>query len=734
MTASNTDDVVIQVDASVQAFLEHLGLPLVHPLNYTTDDDDQVFTSNEEHLSSVGEGVFELPPIAAASSANVVKKYHLLTDNNELLPTPFVGPMTPMELHDNSLYELALTLTKVGAPLIAMGELWLRLFAFYICPLCLLWMIYRDSKRMFCGNQKKTSTTDTKANKSKNATATKSAANDVDNSCNNKDMFISIVGMASSAVLFTDSLYVYEFGRLFGFSLWCVATVMAIRLALSLRTNASDNVMTRTKNKNSSIRMPNKNVMFQSAILVCISTTVVVYLQSKGHVGNPHSNAILHQMPHPGIDLPTIEPGLYYSKSNPLVSSIASNLKESAYTYDVQHGATPYLVSGDQRTGIPFIVNSVEDQQYMRVYVTNPSDSEHLALDIAFPFDGFNYGGKRKLIHDSANPVYLVLHGLNGGSHEEYVKDLVQRRRAEGSTVVVMIARGMMDTTMSGWNVFHGARTGDADIAARALKKGLTSLAESQSRPRRQVLVGVGYSMGAIVLSNYVARSGEHCSLDAAIAVSGGLDMRQNLNFHRSMRLWQPILTFNLRDDMLIAKYARFYKQKLTRGQFLRMLRTTSVSALDVEAIVTYNSFNDLVHYYSEMSAMGDRIAEFGLLDKYSNSSECVADEWGRIANTSIPFAVLQALDDPLVGWRTIGTDKPQELVDSGNGNIMLLLTKAGGHVGWPLGLNPAANSWKWMSDSVRDFALAVDESIRRHRFCQQLRVQGLNALYMAGL
>ena len=71
----------------------------------------------------------------------------------------------------------------------------------------------------------------------------------------------------------------------------------------------------------------------------------------------------------------------------------------------------------------------------------------------------------------------------------------------------------------------------------------------------------------------------------------------------------------------------------------------------------------------------------------------------------------------------------------------MLLLTKAGGHgkwsrelipytfapnvvhfiantfllilVGWPLGLNPAANSWKWMSDSVRDFALAVDESIR---------------------
>ena len=143
------------------------------------------------------------------------------------------------------------------------------------------------------------------------------------------------------------------------------------------------------------------------------------------------------------------------------------------------------------------------------------------------------------------------------------------------------------------------------------------------------------------------------------------------------------------------------------------MLRTTSVSALDVEAIVTYNEFDDLVHYYSEMSAMGDRIPEFGLLQSSSNSSECVDDEWGRIGNTSIPFAVLQALDDPLVGWRTLGTDRPQALVDSGNGNIMLLLTKAGGHVGCPLGMNPAKYSWKWMSDSVRDFALAVDESMK---------------------
>merc|ERR1712176_636552 len=214
----------------------------------------------------------------------------------------------------------------------------------------------------------------------------------------------------------------------------------------------------------------------------------------------------------------------------------------------MQHNATSYLVNGDQRTGIPFIVNKVNEQEYVRAWVRNVYDGEYIALDVAFPYSNDDEGGakkKKNFVHDINKPVYLILHGLNGGSHEEYVKDFVKRRRSEGSTVVVMIARGMMDTEIVGWNAFHGARTGDVDIAARALRRGLISLANANDIKKndRQVLAGVGYSMGAIILSNYVARSSKHCALDAAIAVSGGLDMRQNINFKRSMRLWQPMLT-----------------------------------------------------------------------------------------------------------------------------------------------------------------------------------------------
>jgi hypothetical protein len=52
----------------------------------------------------------------------------------------------------------------------------------------------------------------------------------------------------------------------------------------------------------------------------------------------------------------------------------------------------------------------------------------------------------------------------------------------------------------------------------------------------------------------------------------------------------------------------------------------------------------------------------------------------------------------------------PKNLVCTGLGHIMLLLTKAAGHGGsWPLGILPFVDQWKWMSDAVMAFVRAVD-------------------------
>jgi hypothetical protein len=62
------------------------------------------------------------------------------------------------------------------------------------------------------------------------------------------------------------------------------------------------------------------------------------------------------------------------------------------------------------------------------------------------------------------------------------------------------------------------------------------------------------------------------------MSISGGLDMRQQINARRSMRLWQPILTFNLREDFILGKYSLHYKSRLAKEQFLGLLRATSIS------------------------------------------------------------------------------------------------------------------------------------------------------------
>ena len=65
-----------------------------------------------------------------------------------------------------------------------------------------------------------------------------------------------------------------------------------------------------------------------------------------------------------------------------------------------------------------------------------------------------------------------------------------------------------------------------------------------------------------------------------------------------------------------------------------------------------------------------------------------------KIHNISIPLLVVQALDDPLITWKATvqntGFMHPMNLVNNtssreltgGNSNLLVLLTKSGGHVG----------------------------------------------------
>lgn len=402
-----------------------------------------------------------------------------------------------------------------------------------------------------------------------------------------------------------------------------------------------------------------------------------------------------------------IKPGLYYDhQQNPLIKSAVEQFWPTKLrTYQ----PTPWILTGDARTGLPFFFNhKVEFLDWKRVFLTVPDDGEVLALDIAFPETGY----------DATKPIFLILIGANGGSNEEYCRDLAARRTAAGSTVVVLVSRGLMDMPLVTGNIFRADRLSDVHAAATTIRRAMMN-------GTNQMLAGVGYSMGAIVLNNYVATYGSDCALSAGFSVSGALDCRLEMDFVRPKRVWQPMIA-DFSRKRFVAKWGERIKARLSQDELIRFLRVTNVVDLDKFLAVAYYKpkYRDLLHYYSDMGALGDipiDILQNGddpnttASESYESTMSSFHIEKARIWNLSIPLCVLHAFDDPIATWRGIAANQgflhPESLVQSGQGNLLLLLTEKGGHIGWPTGLFPFSRGWEFVSETAASFADAISQA-----------------------
>jgi hypothetical protein len=363
---------------------------------------------------------------------------------SENAPNPFDIPgipaQGPLQTYDHleTTWDMVVTFIAMAMPSLAsLGELWLRLFASVLAPLGIAHLLWKVQ-------EKKTVPTEEANNKREKSILS----------------IVCLLSVASSVVILTDTLYVLEFGPWYGATLLLASCVLSFATALKRRLY--------------------KTIMGQICLLA-----LLVYLIYDYETG-------LFQFGHPD-DVVHISEGLYYDSSNSFISSIVDHWPEPYRTYSIEQGATPWMPTGDSRTGLPFLLCKVDDPTWTRVWLP-VDDGEVVAIDISFPATG----------HDSSKPLYLILHGLNGGSQEEYVKDFAWRRTSEGSTVCVMVARGLMDLPVRGWDVFHGARWTDAHSAAKALRAGLGE---------GQLLAGVGFSMGGAYQQKGLLYEGEVPSL-----------------------------------------------------------------------------------------------------------------------------------------------------------------------------------------------------------------------------
>lgn len=362
----------------------------------------------------------------------------------------------------------------------------------------------------------------------------------------------------------------------------------------------------------------------------------------------------------------------------------------------------PFLVSGDWLTLAPYVVNkgSVGGRvRYQRWWVrvnqapapdgedgpmrrpTGKDDDEFCALDISFPPGGFR----------KDKPVFLILHGLNGGSTEPYVLDMTRRANREGSTACVLIARGMAKTHVKGDHVFNGARTSDVGAAVDLLLYAFGSESRDSPTPLATNIVLVGFSMGAITAANYTAKAKSKSGLAGSVCFSGALCAVRQLDdpqlVGHSNAVWQPILAWALKYLVVKRNTAKIARSGLVKAADVEA--ASSVTDLDRAVIVPVNGYHDVHEYYADMCAAGRGDAE-GLK---------------KLAGTAVPMLAVHAVDDPITVYETCLAPKAKE-----TDNVLILTTVSGGHIGWPQGWRPSLKRWDFMTDISMTFAATVCE------------------------
>lgn len=381
-----------------------------------------------------------------------------LTTLNLPVIHPFCGPDAPQpynlegvpaqgpllhHYHLETAWDKIVSASMMAFPtVLAMAELWFRFFAAFLAPIGLIFMLRAQyNKPSLLLSKKEREELERQRNR-------KGPWDDLWYSA------LCIVTTAASVVVLTDPLYTLEFGS---------TSILGTNVCNHGLAFMSCSVYF-------SLKFCLKHKLSQTRLIVLSLLALALYLAVDWEAGAVSFGGKVDWQP------TNVPEGLYYDNESSFATRLVDEWPSHTRSYTRETGSTKWMSTGDARTALPFLLNRVPAVEWTRVWLP-VQDGEVIGLDFCFPPSGY----------DSSKPVYLVLHGLNGGSDEQFVKDFALKRRDEGVTTVVMIARGLMDLPVRGWNLFHGARWSDASESASALRKAMG---------KDQILAGVGYSMG----------------------------------------------------------------------------------------------------------------------------------------------------------------------------------------------------------------------------------------------
>jgi uncharacterized protein len=294
-----------------------------------------------------------------------------------------------------------------------------------------------------------------------------------------------------------------------------------------------------------------------------------------------------------------------------------------------------------------------EDPSYAGTYAVDFAVHPYEGSDPTLPPRTTYYSSSEfsSLSSPDTKPMLVVLHGLSGGSHELYLRHALAPLLTpdEQGTVrweaCVINARGCAMSTMTSSLSFNARATWDTRQTVRWLR---------QTFPNRP-LFGIGFSLGANILTNYLGEEGADCQLKAAMVLSNPWNLEVS-----SLALQRTFIGLHV--------YSR------TMGTNMKTLFESHVEQISKNPRIDVEKIRGLRYLYefdSEVQGAAWGYPTVGAYYRDASSSD-------SLLAIRIPFLALHARDDPIAVDEALPRN---EIAQSPYG--VLCTTSLGGHLSW---------------------------------------------------
>ncbi|OJA21619.1 hypothetical protein AZE42_01663 [Rhizopogon vesiculosus] len=238
-------------------------------------------------------------------------------------------------------------------------------------------------------------------------------------------------------------------------------------------------------------------------------------------------------------------------------------------------------------------------------------------------------------------PIIVVMHGLTGGSYESYVRAILApactpvHQGGLGYRAVVVNFRGCAGVPITSPQLYSAGHTDD-------LRQALFYISH---RFPEAPLLGLSFSLGANVMTRYVAEEGECSRLKSACIL--GCEALEFVGEYLQACVHRHVATFAKDPDHDVAKAAA-----VTIG-----LAKPTITMFD--------------EHFTRIGGGSSPPWPFASANDYYE----YASSHNVLSRVRIPLLAINAADDPVV------QDVPMDA--GGNGWVVMALTPYGGHLGW---------------------------------------------------